>query len=255
VSNQPQKLSVADVTAEIQARIAALPDANTNAVRNVRREFSKRLAHAEPEFVLSLALRLIDLPAFEFRFIAYELVQHHRAAFRSLNSAVLEKLGEGLGSWAAVDCFACYLAGPAWREGQIDDSVIRGWAGSRDRWWRRAAIVSTVALNNKARGGKGDTRATLMISALLLNDRDDMVVKALSWALRELAKRDRDSVSQFLLEHQEAMAPRVIREVNNKLNTGLKYPRGLIYRTEREPGSPAGQPRWGGGCAGSQGRR
>ena len=128
-------------------------------------------------------------------------------------------------NWAAVDCFGCYLGGPAWRERKISDSVIRRWARSTDRWWRRAALVCTVALNNKARGGGGNTRATLMICRLLTRDRDDMVVKALSWALRELSKRDPDSVSEFLKEHEGQLAPRVAREVNTKLKTGLKNPR------------------------------
>ena len=224
-NNESQESSVAALTAEIRARVQALPFPDTTSFRNMRREFSKRLAHAEPDLVLNLALSLMNLPGFEFRFIAYELVQHHRATFSSLDVPVLERLGQGIDSWSAVDCFACYLAGPAWREGQISDGVIRRWARSKDRWWRRAAIVSTVALNNRARGGVGDTPATLMICELLASDRDDMVVKALSWALRELSKRDPSSVRKFLREHDEVLASRVAREVNNKLKTGLKNPR------------------------------
>lgn len=217
--------SVAQVTTEIHARVQALVSPNTADIRNLRREFSKLLAKAEPEFLLDLAFRLMKLPGFEFRFIAYELVQHHRAAFASLNAPTLEKLGHGMDNWAVVDCFGCYLAGPAWREQQISDSVIRRWASAKDRWWRRASLVSTVALNNKARGGGGDARATLMICRLLTNDRDDMVVKALSWALRELSKRDSSSVREFLKEHEGKLAPRVAKEVNTKLKTGLKNPR------------------------------
>lgn len=225
LGSETKTTSVMHLAAEIRARVEALPLPNTSTVRNLRREFSKRLAHAEPELILNLALSLMKFPGFQFRFIAYELIQHHRAAFSSLNLPSLEKLGYGLDSWGAVDCFACYLAGPAWRERQISDSVLRQWARSKDRWWRRAALVSTVALNNKARGGVGDIRATLMICRILARDRDDMVVKALSWALRELSKRDPSSVRKFLREHEEAVASRVTREVNSKLKTGLKNPR------------------------------
>jgi 3-methyladenine DNA glycosylase AlkD len=225
LNSKSQTDSVSQLTSEIRARVQALPVANTTEVRNTRREFSKKLAQAESELIFNLALSLMKLPAFEFRFIAYELVQYHPATFRNLDVAALEKLGQGIDSWAAVDCFACYLAGPAWRKGQISDSVIRRWARSKDRWWRRAALVSTVPLNNEARGGDGDPTRTLMICRLLANDRDDMVVKALSWALRELSKRDPSSVNEFLHEHREALAPRVVREVNNKLITGLKNPR------------------------------
>lgn len=159
------------------------------------------------------------------RFFAYELIQHHRRAPSRLNAELLESLASGNQSWEAVDSFACYLTGPAWREGQISSAVVKSWARSADRWWRRTAVVSTVPLNCKARGGRGDTAKTLMICAIVAADPDDMVVKALSWALRELSKRDPESVRKFLLKHQHTLARRITREVNSKLQTGLKNPR------------------------------
>jgi len=51
---------------------------------------------------------------------------------------------------------------------------------------------------------------------MLANDRHDLVEKALSWALRELAKRDAGSVATFL-EDQGELGARVRREVANKI--------------------------------------
>ena len=82
--------------------------------------------------------------------------------------------------------------------------------------------MATVALNNTARGGKGDAPRTLRICDALLADRDDMVVKALSWALRELAQKRPQVVERYLREHEAELAARVRREVANKLRTGLK---------------------------------
>jgi 3-methyladenine DNA glycosylase AlkD len=52
-----------------------------------------------------------------------------------------------------------------------------------------------------------------------------MVYKALSWALRQLAIHDAQAVRDFLQEQQGVLAARVVREVQNKLTTGLKNPR------------------------------
>ena len=202
----------------------SLSQPTTLNIRKLRREFSKRIAELPADNVVQLAINLIQ-SAIVPRFFAYELVQHHRAALRSLNSRTIKRLGNGIGSWGAVDSFACFLAGPVWREHQIPDSLIITWARSKDRWWRRAAVVSTVPLNNKTRGGRGDLARTIQICGLVVDDRDDMVVKALSWSLRELAKRDHVSVRAFLAEHEKRLAPRVLREVRNKLNTGLKNPK------------------------------
>ena len=215
-------ITVETLAEEIRARLQALPHLQTEQIRAVRREFSQRLAKVSPQVILELALQLLQQPGFEHRLVAYELVCHHRAALRSLGEKELEQLGQGLDSWEAVDTFACYLAGPAWREGQAPDTLLHHWAQSADRWWRRAALASTVALNNKARGGKGDPARTLAVCRILAGDRDDMVLKALSWALRELAKRDPAAVQGFMAEYEPVLAARVKREVRHKLETGLK---------------------------------
>jgi 3-methyladenine DNA glycosylase AlkD len=127
--------------------------------------------------------------------------------------------------WEDVDTFGVLLSGTAWLNGSISDADVKRWAKSRDFWWRRAALVSTVTLNGKTRGGKGDTKRTLIICEMLVSDREDMIVKAMSWALRSLVPWDPKAVRGFLAEHDEALAARVKREVNNKLRTGLKTPK------------------------------
>jgi 3-methyladenine DNA glycosylase AlkD len=52
-----------------------------------------------------------------------------------------------------------------------------------------------------------------------------MVYKALSWALRQLVIHDAQAVRDFLQEQQGVLAAQVVREVQNKLATGLKNPR------------------------------
>jgi 3-methyladenine DNA glycosylase AlkD len=65
---------------------------------------------------------------------------------------------------------------------------------------------------------------TIEVCRMLAGDHDDMVVKALSWALRELVQHDPDAVQQFLDGYDDLLAARVKREVRNKLKTGLKNP-------------------------------
>ncbi len=224
---QTELIEIDSFVREIDARLRALPSLKTENVRAVRREFSKRLAKSPHQVVIAVALHLLELDrnGAGYRFVAYELVCHHRVALGSLGEKELELLGQGNDSWDDVDTFACYLAGPAWREHQVPGELIHRWARSEDRWWRRTALVCTVALNNKARGGRGDTARTLEVCRILVKDRDDMVVKAMSWALRELSRRDPQAVRAFLTEYQGMLAPRVVREVNTKLTTGLKNPR------------------------------
>ena len=64
-----------------------------------------------------------------------------------------------------------------------------------------------------------------MVCQMLIDDRDEMVEKAMSWALRELSKVDPKAVARFVNENREQPAPRVLREVGNKIRTGKKNPK------------------------------
>jgi 3-methyladenine DNA glycosylase AlkD len=217
------------IAAEIAARLSALPDVTLVTLRGLRRQVSRELAGQGPELVIAVALRLVAKSTVP-RWFAYEIVCHNTDAIATLTLLEAEQLGNGISSWDQVDAFACYVSGPAWRDGQLNTADIERWSASGDRWWRRAALVSTVPLNNTARGGRGDAERTLIVCDLLKHDRDDMVVKAMSWALRELAKKEPRIVEAYVSRHETELMPRVLREVRNKLVTGLKNPKSLRPR-------------------------
>jgi len=211
------------VAAAIDVEMRSLAVRNASNERAVRRKYSRLLPDAGADFILDLARELIF--TYGYRGDANELIRDHKAAFASLDAAKLEELGQGINSWWTVDSFARNLSGPAWLSGQINDDVIHRWAESDDLWWRRAALVSTVALNTRSYGGYGDTPRTLAVCRKLVGDHEDMVVKGLSWALRELVFHDPEAVRSFLAAYDDQLAARVKREVRNKLETGLKNPR------------------------------
>lgn len=207
------------INSEIDApSVRNVPDA-----RRIRKKYSRALKNEEPELILELARRFVRQR--KYRWIGYELLASKKEAFGMLGETEVEELGEGIDSWSTVDTFARIISGPAWLAGQITDERIVRWARSEDLWWRRAALVSTVALNMRSQGGKGDVVRTLKICKMLVDDHEDMVVKAMSWALRELAVHSPEAVRGFLKTHESCLASRVKREVDNKLVTGLKNPR------------------------------
>jgi len=205
------------------AQAQLLPNPNVPSLRVLRRKLSREMRGETGTFVLEVAGRLARIPS--LRWTAYELIRCHPGAFAALDEALVDAFAVDLDSWDSVDAFARTLSGPAWIHGRIGDDLIDRWARSSDRWLRRAALVSTVALNRPAEGGRVDVPRTLWICRRLIADRDVMVVKALSWALRELGRQDPDSVATFLASHEAELAPRVRREVSHKLRTGLKNPR------------------------------
>jgi 3-methyladenine DNA glycosylase AlkD len=191
-------------------------------LREVVRARARALRKAPAEDVVALARELAATGVHEARKLGYEVLAGHKGAMAALTAKDLEVLAEGNDDWVSVDNFGGLVAGPVWREGRVPDGTVRRWARSKDRWWRRTAVVATVALNQKARGGTGDPDRTLDICRLVASDRDDMVAKSLSWALRELAKVDAAPVVAFLEEHEHELPARVLREVRKKIETGRK---------------------------------
>ena len=222
VAANPERAEKGASYTPTSARIigVAVPD-----VRRAARDAVRELKGAPSDAVLGLARALIGTDTLEGRHASYEVLGRHKGVRSTLDAPVVESFGRGMDNWASVDAYCWLVAGPAWLEGRLGDGTIEHWARSEDRWWRRAALVSTTALNKRSLGGRGDTARTLKICRMLAADHDDMVVKGLSWALRELVPWDRAAVAGFLEDYDGVLAARVKREVGNKLETGLKNPR------------------------------
>jgi 3-methyladenine DNA glycosylase AlkD len=214
-----------DAAAEIASEIAALPRRDTPSVRAVRKRWSQSLRAASAEEVLAIAKAVEAEAPQTGKWVAYELIRFHPAAFAAVSERTIADYASRLASWYAVDAFGTILAGPLWARGRLSDAIVEEWSASKGRWLRRSALVATVGLNAQAAGGAGDAARTLAICRRLAADRDDMVEKAVSWALRFLSQRDRRAVEQFMVEMDGKLAARVVREVRHKLRTGLKTPR------------------------------
>jgi 3-methyladenine DNA glycosylase AlkD len=122
-------------------------------------------------------------------------------------------------NWNLVDASAPYILGASLVE-KRDRRVLYKLAKSKDLWERRIAIVSTQAL---IRDGQFDD--TLKLCELLIDDEHDLIHKACGWMLREVGKRNRKTLDQFLKKHAREL-PRT----------------ALRYAIERH--SPAERKRW-----------
>jgi 3-methyladenine DNA glycosylase AlkD len=214
-----------DTAAAIARDIAELPRSDTASVRAIRKAWSKTLRRSSAADVLAVAEAFEAKAGQGGKWVAYELIRFHPGALAAVTEAQIAGFAGRAQSWYAVDALGTILAGLLWLRGRLGDELIAAWSRSEDRWLRRSALVATVGLNARASGGPGDAPRTLDICRRLAPDRDDMVEKALSWALRELSRRDRPAVERFMAQMDQSLPARVQREVRNKLATGLKTPR------------------------------
>lgn len=90
-------------------------------------------------------------------------------------------------------------------------------AKSKNLWEKRISIISTLTfIRNKEFGD------TLQISEILLNDKHDLIHKAVGWMLREAGKRDQKILENFLQKHYKIMPRAMLRYAIEKLNQKKK---------------------------------
>jgi 3-methyladenine DNA glycosylase AlkD len=96
-----------------------------------------------------------------------------------------------INNWDLVDMSAPGIVG----RHLLDRSraILKKLAVSKVLWERRIAIVSTQYLIRKNQHAD-----TLLLSKMLLKDSEDLMHKAVGWMLREVGKRDRRALVEFL---------------------------------------------------------
>ncbi len=127
----------------------------------------------------------------------------------------------GLDNWVLTDGLATGILGP-WLLGDAARlSHLSDLIADADVWSRRLALAAAVPLN---RGQAGATFPDLTLALIdrVKQERHPMITKAVSWALREMTKNHPDQVAAYLTDNRDSLAAHVVREVGNKLRTGLK---------------------------------
>ena len=191
-------------------------------LKEVIRALREKYKHWDEQSWIALCKALVARDIFECQVLAYEIIGRNKGLLNVLTYKDLMDLWRNLDNWASVDHFSVGIYGVLWGKGVVTDEHIEELLKSENFWNRRVAVVSTVALNLKSRGGTGDSPRTLGVCEKVVDDREDLIRKALSWALRELSKRDPQSVRNFIDTYRDRLAGLVIREVNHKLDFGTK---------------------------------
>jgi len=132
----------------------------------------------------------------ETKGVAIEVLARFRRQFTPRLLSVCRRwLATGLSSnWATTDALCGYVIGPLLVQHPESAAQLRGWAAHRSPWVRRASVVALIPL---VRSG-----AALDLlydnAAALHGDREDLIQKAVGWALREAGKTDPRRLEAYL---------------------------------------------------------
>lgn len=113
-------------------------------------------------------------------------------------------------NWNLVDSSAHHILGAyTWNK---DTNILIQLAGSNDLWERRIATVATWYF---IRNNRYDV--TYTIAQSLLQDKHDLIHKAVGWMLREMGKKDIYTLCTFLNKNASLMPRTMLRYATEKL--------------------------------------
>jgi 3-methyladenine DNA glycosylase AlkD len=108
-----------------------------------------------------------------------------------------------INSWDLVDLTAHHIVGE--RLFKKKSSLLTKLARSESIWERRIAILATLYFIRQ-----GQSRETLRIAKILLNDSHDLIHKAVGWMLREVGKRCSLEAECLFLDAHASVMPRTM---------------------------------------------
>ena len=114
---------------------------------------------------------------------------------------------KNINNWDLVDTSAGYIVGQYLENRPEKMKVLRQLAKSDLLWERRIAMIATLAYIVK-----GSSEEALEIAEVLLNDKHDLIQKAVGWMLREVGKRcSRQVLVEFLNKYYKTMPRTTLR--------------------------------------------
>jgi len=154
------------------------------------------------------------------------LVQLFKSADESVQKQVYDLYLENtefINNWDIVDISASNIVGAHLYE--KDKAPLYDLVQSKNLWERRIAIIATFYFIRQ-----NEFDDTLKLAEILLNDKEDLIHKAVGWMLREVGKREIELEEEFLQEHYKIMPRTMLRYAIEKFTeTSRKmYLRGEV---------------------------
>ncbi|MFA6601536.1 MAG: DNA alkylation repair protein [Candidatus Paceibacterota bacterium] len=111
---------------------------------------------------------------------------------------------KNINNWDLVDLSARDIIGAYYYE--KNRAPLFKLAASNNLWERRIAIISTFYFI-----ARKDFKDSLRLAKMLLKDEHDLIHKALGWMLREIGKKDKDTLVSFLEKNVTKMPRTMLR--------------------------------------------
>jgi 3-methyladenine DNA glycosylase AlkD len=130
---------------------------------------------------------------------------------------------KNINNWDLVDLTAHHIVGGFLQDKKKD--ILYKLAESKSLWEKRIAVIATFWYIKDE-----EFKDALRIAEILLNDKHDLIHKAVGWMLREIGKKDEKVLEDFLAKHYKTMPRTMLRYSIERLDEKRrkKYLKGEV---------------------------
>ncbi|NPE30027.1 DNA alkylation repair protein [Methanococcoides sp. SA1] len=175
------------------------------------REFDKTKKINE---ILSLCEEFLNTGIYEHKIIAFLWAQRCKKDFLPEHfDTFCRWLSEYVNDWSDCDTLCSNVLGEFLFIYPEFAAKMEKWADSKNKWVRRGAAVSLIF------GLRRDTflKIAFNVADKLLDDREDIVLKASGWMLKEASRSFQKEVFEYLMENKAVMPRTTLRYAVEKM--------------------------------------
>jgi 3-methyladenine DNA glycosylase AlkD len=182
------------------------------ALRKLAKPAARWLDHDQ---LMSLVAELWSHPVFERRLVAAILLGERNELLSAGDLAEIERMLREARTWALVDTLVPHPVGQlSERDPTGSETYLNRWAGDKDFWLRRSALLAHLV---PLREGRGDWTRFTRYADQMLNEKEFFIRKAIGWILRDTSRKRPELVRDWVAPRTHLMSGVTIREAVRRL--------------------------------------
>lgn len=194
------------------------------------RKYAKWIKRLSKNEVIKLTKTFWNQGSFEERMMGLYILTSHKEKLNLGDMRLVEKLMRESGGWVYLDSLIIPIMQHILGENPSAKKYLKSWIKDQDYWVRRSALLAQLLFFREGVGGDKDLFFDLAKSQFdeswidgVYKDLETrkrarfFIRKAIGWVLREMSRKDPDSVVKFLNENKEKVSGLSYREGSRNL--------------------------------------
>ena len=164
-------------------------------IRKTARRFAREHEDASKADLIGLSNELWDRDVYELRKLAVNILACTTEMFDASDVPFIERMLRRSHTWALIDDLAMNVVAPTLGTFSDAEAVRARWSRDDDFWVRRTAVLALLPDLRKGTAGWAEFTS---YAAVMLEEEEFFIRKAIGWVLREVSKHSPELVAEWL---------------------------------------------------------